>query len=185
MEQLRLAFSLVRPAKWPLLVWTIIAGYGPVRNALLGRATQSDFEPKVSVEWYLIVALLTLLVVALSVASNRLQNSPIVFQKNADEMERWRAKGITLTWEWQLPTQYPNAQRDARDWRIDMVDRITKKYGDRAAGVFNNLDVPAYQAIGATHATPYIDHILRTANMNRVIEQVLHGEFRPLTSNVF
>jgi hypothetical protein len=185
MERLRLAFLLVRPSWRPVLLWTAIAGFRPALDALYEKPTQSDFVPKVSIEWYLIVALLIVLAIALVIAANRLHNSPVAFQKNADEMERWREKGITLTWEWQVPAQYPNAQTEAADWRTDIVERIRRKYGDRAAGTFNNLDIIAYQAIGASRATPYISHILRTANLNRVIDQVLHGEFRPRNGNPF
>jgi hypothetical protein len=181
----RFAYSLVRPARWWVGVWTAIAGYRPFIDKLSGRATQDDFPPEVSIAVWLLGALFILLTTALLLASKQMQNSPVAFQRNADDMERWRERGITLTWQWQLPAQHPNAHAEADQWRIDMVDRIRRKYGDRAAGTFNNLDILAYQGIGAGRATPYIDHILRTANLNTVIEQVLHGEFRPRTTDPF
>ncbi len=115
----------------------------------------------------------------------RRSEHPLAWQRNADEMEQWRERGVTLIWQWQLPALFPNAEAEVNAWREDMLARITRKYGLRAGGVFNTLEPSDFIGAGAQTATLQVQHVLRVGNFNRLIGMVSRGEFRPLTDTPF
>jgi hypothetical protein len=115
----------------------------------------------------------------------RLADGPIGWQEDAGEIEPYRERGISYMWQWQQPDLYPNVQTDVENWRIEMVERLTRKYGAVAAGDFNNIEREDLVDRGFTVATPQTRHIVYVAHLRRVIQRIVSGHYRSLAPGPF
>jgi hypothetical protein len=196
--------SLVADAKNGLrigLLWTILSGAKVLSDTLAPESwkhwlTQGNavimmilgqWSLHVWVIGLLIISLFTLFEVAYRRVAGlevRLAQSPLAWQRNAGEIEPWRERGITIMWQWQLP-EFANTPQAADAWRTDMVNRLTRKYGPHAAGVFNNIQLQEYRALGVTQATPYAGHVIRIDHLRGVIHEVATGHFPSLADGAF
>jgi hypothetical protein len=108
---------------------------------------------------------------------------------NASDIAPWREKGRTLTNEWRhlgqhgAASQYQTAQADAEAWRLDMVARLTRKYGGWVATLFNTTREADSE--GLPVLSPLAEHDARAERLAQIMYDVGTGKIQPVSDERF
>jgi hypothetical protein len=191
---------VVNPWWWLIpILWSLFSIATTVRDNFLPEAGRQrlqvlDYLPPWA-WWYWALGALTATVVLLGIGSTgritRLEDALYdrsLPGRNASDIAQWREKGRTLTNEWRLlqqhgPVQYPNAATETEAWRLDMVARLTRKYGQWVATLFNTTREADSE--GMPVLSPLAEHDARAERLAVIMYDVGTGKIQPISDERF
>ncbi len=192
---------LVAPWYWfAVTVWTFFSTATTFRDNFLSVERRAnlqvlDYLPTWPLwVWIIGILLLTLIMVIVGATRwisklDRALNDRGLPGRNADEIARWQEKGRTLTLEWGHLLQhggaspYQRAEQEADEWRIDMRQRLDRKYGVHVGTRFNGTRDA--DSAGLPFLSHHAEHTARAERLAQIMEGVASGQIPPRNQEPF
>jgi hypothetical protein len=193
---------LFEPWRWLALtvVWTLFSHGTTIRDNLLPVEWRAhlqvlDYFPTWP-WWVWIMGVLLITVIMLFVGASRwiakldraLHDRELP-GRNADEIAPWREKGRTLTNEWRhllqhgVESLYPRAEEEADEWRINMRQRLERKYGAWVATHFN--ETREVDSAGLPFLSHLAEHDARAERLAQIMYDVGTTRIHPRNQEPF